>query len=162
MMRNDQITLLAGNPIRHTAIEPRNLNWAPKTYHHSMDIYLKDSNAYGNVYFARYFEWQGVVRERWFHDCITPDMLVDKGVLITKEAHQNYVGETFAFQRVDCQLNTYAVKQCSIMLLFRFTVGERLISSGHQQIVFANHQKRIQRFPKEILEKMRAYEVQAN
>lgn len=28
---------------------------ANKTFQHTIDIYLKDSNAYANTYFARYF-----------------------------------------------------------------------------------------------------------
>lgn len=57
---------------------------ALKTFHHTIDIYLKDSNAYANTYFSRYFEWQGVCRERWFHRCISADMLQTTGVFITK------------------------------------------------------------------------------
>ena len=29
---------------------------AEMTFHHKISIFLKDSNAYGNTYFARYFE----------------------------------------------------------------------------------------------------------
>ncbi|KFX26324.1 hypothetical protein KR96_24485, partial [Ralstonia solanacearum] len=36
-----------------------------QTFHYAFDIYLKDSSAFANTYFARYFEWQGVMRERW-------------------------------------------------------------------------------------------------
>jgi enediyne core biosynthesis thioesterase len=36
-----------------------------------------------------------------------------------------------------------------------------LASSGYQQIVFARHDKRIQRLPEEVLVKMREYELQS-
>lgn len=129
-----------------------------KTFHYFIDVCLKDSNAYGNTYFARYFEWQGVCRERWFYDCISADMLQSLGVFITKDAHQEYVHETFPFQQVDCEVNTFAIKQCSFSLLFRFYVGRKLVAKGHQQIVFANKEKRITRLPEDILEKIRQYE----
>lgn len=129
-----------------------------KTFRYSIDICLKDSNAYGNTYFARYFEWQGVCRERWFYECISADMLQSLGVFITKDAHQEYVHETFPFQRVDCEVNTFAIKQCSFSLLFRFYVGGKLAAKGYQQIVFANKEKRIARLPDDILEKIREYE----
>ncbi len=74
----------------------------PKTFRHSIDVYLKDSNATGNVYFSRYFEWHGICREKWFFECISADMLAPLCVFVTKEAQQKYVHETFAFQRVDC------------------------------------------------------------
>ncbi|MDI1270064.1 MAG: acyl-CoA thioesterase [Polaromonas sp.] len=132
---------------------------ASKTFHHTIDIYLKDSNAYANTYFSRYFEWQGVCRERWFHRCISADMLQASGVFITKCAHQDYVHETFPFQAVDCRLNTFEVRQCSFYLLFQFMVDGKLVSTGYQQVVFASHDKRIQRLPEDILRKVREYEL---
>lgn len=130
----------------------------PLTFHHSIDIYLKDSNAYTNTYFSRYFEWQGVCRERWFHQCIQADMLQKQGVFITKRAHQEYVQETFPFQTVACKLNTFEVKQCSFYLLFQFLVEGSVVSTGYQQIVYASHEKRIQRLPEDVLAKVRRYE----
>jgi enediyne core biosynthesis thioesterase len=130
-----------------------------QTFEHSIDIYLKESNAYGNTYFARYFEWQGVCRERWFHRCISADMLQTQGVFITKCAHQNYLQETFPFQTVHCEVNTHEVKSCSFYLLFRFSVDGQEVSKGYQQIVFASHDKRIQRLPAHIIKAVQAYEV---
>lgn len=130
-----------------------------RTFHHKVDIYLKDSNAYANTYFSRYFEWQGICRERWFYQCISPDMLQSTGVFITKRAHQEYVHETFPFQTVDCQLNTYEVKQCSFYLLFQFFLAGTVASTGYQQIVFARHDKRIQRLPDDVLRKIKEYEL---
>ena len=130
-----------------------------KTFRHTIDIYLKDSNAYANTYFSRYFEWQGVCRERWFHQCISADMLQPLGVFITKRAHQEYVQETFPFQSVECQLNTFEVKQCSFYLMFQFLVEGQIVSNGYQQLVFASQDKRIQRLPEHVLHKLREYEV---
>jgi enediyne core biosynthesis thioesterase len=130
-----------------------------QTFEHNIDIYLKESNAYGNTYFARYFEWQGVCRERWFHRCVSADMLQNIGVFITKRAHQEYLHETFPFQTVQCEVNTYEVNSCSFYLLFRFLVDGKPVSHGYQQIVFASHDKRIQRLPEHILKKVRTYEL---
>lgn len=129
-----------------------------KTFRYSIDVCLKDSNAYGNIYFARYFEWQGVCRERWFHDCVSMSMLQDLGVFITKDAHQEYIHETFPFQQVDCEVNTFAIKQCSFSLMFRFYVAGCLVAKGYQQIVFANHDKKIIRLPDDVLDKIRQYQ----
>ena len=131
----------------------------PLTFRHTIDIYLKDSNAYGNTYFARYFEWQGICRERWLQQCIASDMLQTQGVLVTKNAHLDYVRETFPFQAVQCELNTEDVKNCSLKLVFRFTVAGNVVCTGYQQIVFTTHDKRIQRIPSHILDKVRQYEV---
>ena len=133
--------------------------WAERTFVHDIETYLKDSNAYTNIYFSRYFEWQGVCRERWFQHHITRDMLQDEGVLITKAAHNDYIHEAFPFQTVTCMLNTYKVRKCSFTLIFRFFIEGKLSSMGYQQIVFADHQKRIRRFPEFILRKVRLYEL---
>lgn len=130
---------------------------APRTFVHSLTIFLKDSNAYGNTYFARYFEWQGVCRERWFFECIAPDMLQAEGVFITKHAQQDYVHETFPFQEISCELNAYDVRKCSFWLEFRFFSGGELVSVGRQQIVFANHKKVISALPKHVINKIRQY-----
>lgn len=134
-------------------------NWARKTFSHQIDTYLKDSNAYTNIYFSRYFEWQGVCREHWFQRHITRDMLQNEGVLITKTAHNDYISEAFPFQTVTCKMNSYRVKNCSFYLIFRFFIEGRLASMGYQQIVFADHNKRITRFPEFILKKVRQYEI---
>jgi enediyne biosynthesis thioesterase len=143
------------------AIFPHAYPWVEqtKTFKNSIDIYLKDSNATGNVYFARYFEWQGICREKWFFECIAADMLQTIGVFITKEAQQSFMHETYAFQKVECEVNTYAIRQCSFSLLFKFFVAGELVSVGHQQIVFANLNKKIARLPAHIIEKIRQYEV---
>jgi enediyne core biosynthesis thioesterase len=141
---------------------PTKLVSEPLTFQHSIDIYLKESNAYGNTYFARYFEWQGICRERWFHRCIAADLLQSQGVFITKRAHQDYMLETFPFQTVDCEVNTFEVKSCSFYLLFRFLVEGSVVSRGYQQIVFATHDKRIQRLPAHVLKMVQSYEVSAN
>jgi acyl-CoA thioesterase FadM len=130
---------------------------AARTFQHQIDIYLKDSNAYANTYFSRYFEC--VCRERWFHTCISADMLQGQGVFITKRAHQEYLHETFPFQTVDCRLNTFEVKFCSFYLLFQFIVEGNPVANGYQQIVFASHDKRIKRLPDVVLAKMKEYEV---
>ncbi|WP_144110352.1 acyl-CoA thioesterase [Paraburkholderia sp. BCC1886] len=132
---------------------------SPKTFQHSFDIYLKDSNAFMNTYFSRYFEWQGVCRERWFHECIHNDLLGSDGMFVTKRAHQEYVHETFPFQRVDCFLNTVQVRHCSAYLLFRFCVDGREVSRGYQQILYSGRDRKIRRFPDGIVERVKEYEL---
>lgn len=133
-MLSEAITTTVGSRL---STAPRALSQVGlnKTFKHTIDIYLKDSNAYANTYFARYFEWQGICRERWFFQCISQDMLQTQGVFVTKRAHPEYVQETFPFQSVECRLNTFDVKQCSFYLLFEFLVAGDIVPSGYQQIV---------------------------
>jgi len=130
----------------------------PKTYHQKFETSLKHSNATQNVYFSNFFEWQGSARERWFYECISSDMLQDQGVFITKQAHNNFIREAFPFQTVHCELNSFDIQKCSFYLLFRFYIDGELASSGYQQIVFANKEKRIARLPEAVLKKIRSFE----
>lgn len=160
MLSTNQVT----GPIPHVlgiALAPGEIADPGRTFRHTFDIYLKDSNAYTNTYFSRYFEWQGVCRERWFHQCISADMLQSQGVFITKRAHTEYLQETYPFQSVECELNAWDVKHCSFYLLFRFSVGQSIVATGFQQIVFARHDKRIQRLPSEVLDRIREFEIRS-
>jgi enediyne biosynthesis thioesterase len=130
---------------------------AALTVFHTLSIYLKDSNAYGNTYFARYFEWQGICRERWFFECIARDMLQGEGVFITKHAQQDYLQETFPFQDVQCELNAYGIRRCSFWLEFRFFANGKPVSVGRQQIVFAGHDKQIKALPPLVLQNIARY-----
>lgn len=129
-----------------------------KTYHQKFETNLKHSNATQNVYFSNFFEWQGAARERWFFECISEDMLQDQGVFITKQAHNNFIKEAFPFQTVHCELNSFDIQKCSFHLLFRFFINGELASSGYQQIVFANKQKRIAKLPESIIAKIKSFE----
>lgn len=135
---------------------PRNA--APLTFRHALVVTLKDSNAYGNTYFARHFEWQGICRERWFHDCVAPDMLQTEGVFITKHAEQDYLRETFPFDQVDCEMHVADLRRCSFWLEFRFFAHGRLVARGRQQIVFADHGRNIRALPDDVVRKVRRYE----
>jgi enediyne biosynthesis thioesterase len=130
---------------------------AAQTFHHHLTIYLKDSNAYGNTYFARYFEWQGICREKWFYECISRDMLQQEGVFITKHAQQDYLLETFPFQEITCEVNAYDVKRCSFWLEFRFYANGNPVSVGRQQIVFASHTKQIKALPELVIKRIKRY-----
>lgn len=141
-----------------TAPDPGPAPQAGQTFSHALTVYLKDSNAYGNTYFARHFEWQGICRERWFFECIARDMLQDEGVFITKRAEQDYLQESFPFQDVHCELNSYAVRKCSFWLEFRFYCGGQPIATGRQQIVFASRDRQIKALPETVLKRIRRYQ----
>ena len=89
-----------------------------QTYEYVFETSLKHTNATQNIYFSNYVEWQGIVRERWFFNCIDNDMLQSEGVFVTKEVHQFYVKEGLPFTTVSCRLNTFRIQRCG----FRFTV----------------------------------------
>ncbi len=132
-----------------------------KTFDLSVDVFLKDCCPYQNVYFSRYLEWQGMCRERFLAERILPEVAFD-GIFLTKCAHQEFLDETYAFQRISVLLNTFQVRHCSSFLLFRFMVEETLIGAGYQQIVCAGVDRQITRFPDEIYRRAKEYEIASN
>jgi acyl-CoA thioesterase FadM len=130
-----------------------------KTFELDVDVYLKDVCPYQNTYFSRYLEWQGMCRERFLAEKILAGINFD-GIFLTKCAHQEYIDETFAFQRIKVLLNTFQLKMASSFLLFRFVVDDKLVSAGYQQIVCAGHDRQIARFPDIVFERAREYEIQ--
>jgi acyl-CoA thioesterase FadM len=129
-----------------------------QTFELPIDVYLKDVCPYQNTYFSRYLEWQGMCRERFLAEKLLAGSTFN-GIFLTKCCHQEYIDETYAFQRVRVLLNTFQVKQCSSFLLFRFVVDEKLISVGYQQIVCAGFDRQIQRLPAEIVEQAKKFEI---
>ena len=147
----------AANPdfIRMELIEGRPER---KTYSNEFFASLKQSNATQNIYFSNYIEWQGAVRERWFFENISSDMLQQQGVFVTKRVEHNYLREGFPFQTVRCDLNVRDIQKCSFTLVFKFYIGAELIGEGKQKIAFLDHQKKLARLPKTALDKIRLFE----
>lgn len=132
------------------------------TYQQEINPYLKDSNSYGNIYFSRYFEWQGMCREMWFCEHIFPNMFELKGAFVTKYAHNDYEMEVLPFQKIRCLLNTRHVKRASFELIFRFYNIETrlLVSKGSQKIAFMDaNGKKLIKLPADILERVKLYEI---
>ncbi|MDH4274036.1 MAG: thioesterase family protein [Gammaproteobacteria bacterium] len=153
-MINSVMSLLPINTVIQTRAEP------VLTYQHEIVPYLKESNAYGNIYFSRYFEWQGMCREMWFCECIFPNMFEIKGALVTKFAHNDYEQELFPFQKIICLLNSANVRRTSFELMFRFYSRDtnQLVARGTQKIGLVDtNSKRPIKIPTEILEKIRRY-----
>ncbi len=92
----------------------------PNTFKHEFELYLKDSNAYGNIYFAKHFEWQGVLREAWFSKCIFENMLALEGAFITKTAHIDYMAPVYPFESVTGVLCVENFKKVSFELKTEF------------------------------------------
>jgi len=129
-----------------------------KTFDLSVDVFLKDCCPYQNTYFSRYLEWQGMCRERFLAEKLLAGSAFD-GIFLTKCAHQEFLDETYAFQRIKVLLNTFQVRQCSSFLLFRFMVEDKLVGAGYQQIVCAGVDRQITRLPDEIYHRAKEYEI---
>jgi enediyne biosynthesis thioesterase len=125
-------------------------------------VYLSDTNAFGNTYFAKYFEWQGMAREAFVKRCLVPNFqqMVSTGIkLITTEAHHTYKHETVVYDRVVIQLKVGPRKRSTVELLFKFSNKETgaLIGHGRQVIAFANAKGKLIRVPEIIAQNIKPF-----
>ncbi len=132
-----------------------------QTYRYELTPFLKDSNAYGNIYFARYFEWQGICREMWFTECIYSNMFEMDGAFLTRAAHNDFVQEVLPFQKIHCELNIRNLKKTSFDLIFKFSNEKNVIvSKGYQTVVYTDSlTKRIKKLPLDVAAKVKSYQL---
>ena len=117
----------------------RKFNKRGKEFVFPLTVYLSDTNAVGNVYFAQYFIWQGKVREDWFKWVIGDDfeIFMKTYKMITVEAHHKYKYECLAFDEVEIGFQVEFTKMCVLTTFnFRFKNTKKLIGIGHQKIAF--------------------------
>lgn len=102
-------------------------------------------------------------REAWFSECIFENMFELDGVFITKQAHNEYKGETYPFQKLKCEVSTRNIKNASFDVVFKFFDADSgtLVSEGYQTIVYATKNKKIQRLENHILNRIRQYQQAA-
>ncbi|MCX5751666.1 MAG: thioesterase family protein [Candidatus Saganbacteria bacterium] len=124
-------------------------------------VYLCDTNAFGNVYFAKFFEWQGMAREAFFREVMpNPNFLIDTHThLITVKAAVEYKQEAYLYDDVEIALVVVAVKHASADMVFTYRKqkDKSVLAKGYQTVAFADQKGNFIRIPPEIIEKARPY-----
>jgi acyl-CoA thioesterase FadM len=119
-------------------------------------VYLTDTNATGNTYFANYFDWQGMVREE-FVRFIMPncETFFQSGIkLITLEASMKYYYESVLFDNLLIKMKIGELKRTNVELVFNFFNEKtgKLLSEGRQRIAFATLAGRYIPVPMELIQ----------
>lgn len=124
-------------------------------------VYLADTNAFTNAYFAKYFEWQGMTREAFFRKIMpNQNFLIDTGTrLITVRAAVEYKHEVFLYDDIEIGLKVGAVKGVSTDLIFTYRKKSdgTIFAMGYQTIAFADKNGVFTKIPKEIVDNARPY-----
>lgn len=115
-------------------------------------VYLSDTNAEGNVYFAKYYEWQGHAREEFYRRFFPVDIWKSGLKLITVNASMDYKKETFLYDEVSIEVKIANIKHMSLELLFRYInkKNDALIALGKQCIAFADSAGKLIEIPPQI------------
>jgi len=117
-------------------------------------VYLTDTNAEGNTYFSRYFDWQGMAREEFVRTNV-PGLvaILQLGVkMITVEAYLHFIQETFLYDEILIDVKTSNIKKASLDLIFTYTSKKtnQLIAKGRQKLAFADATGKLIPIPEEI------------
>lgn len=116
-----------------------------QSFHFTVKVYLKDTNIFGNVYFARYFDWQGMAREEFFNKIVPePNFLLKKNIkLITIEAYIKYLKEALLFDTIQIKVIPCNIRNTTFELIFKYIkIGQdELIAEGRQKIGFTEDNK---------------------
>jgi len=127
-------------------------------------VYLTDTNIFGNAYFARYFDWQGMTREEFFKQIIQDyDKFMQLGIkFVTLEASIKYHHEVTLFDKVIIKAKPDNIRITTFDLLFTYLNGKtcQLVAEGKQKIGFVNSVGKVIPIPKELREGWRRFKVQ--
>lgn len=111
-------------------------------FEHVHTVTFGDTNATGNVYFARLFEWQGTVRELFLVGH-APEVLAALGAeisLVTVSASAQFLAELWPFDRVAIRLKADDPVQNRMRMRFDYwRVGgeiEELVATSEQTVAW--------------------------
>jgi acyl-CoA thioesterase FadM len=129
-------------------------------------VYLTDTNAEGNTYFSRYFDWQGMAREEFVRTNV-PGLvaILQLGVkMITVEAYLHFIQETFLYDEILIDVKTSNIKKASLDLIFTYTSKKtnQLIAKGRQKLAFADAAGKLIPIPEEIRKNAMYFLVKEN
>jgi YbgC/YbaW family acyl-CoA thioester hydrolase len=118
-------------------------------------VYLTDTNSFGNVYFARYFDWQGMAREDFFRHLVQDyQKLIQAGIkFVTIEATIKFHSETVLFDEVVIKVKPENIKTVTFDLIFTYINKKtnQLIAIGKQKIGFVDSEGAIIKIPMELV-----------
>jgi YbgC/YbaW family acyl-CoA thioester hydrolase len=124
-------------------------------------VYLSDINIQGGVYFARFFDWQGMAREEFFRVAVPiQEAFFSAGYqLLTVEAAIEYKSPARLYDEIEIAISIGWLKRASAELRFTFDhreTGERL-ALGRQVIACADRNGKIIAAPQGIKDLLVAY-----
>ncbi|MFA5068669.1 MAG: thioesterase family protein [Candidatus Omnitrophota bacterium] len=127
---------------------------AKKNFSINIRVYLRDTNLFGNVYFANYFYWQGVAREEFFRQ-VTPDPMffINKKIkMVTIEASMKFKKEALLFDDIEIKVEVKNPKITTFELIFTFVnkVTNEIHGEGRQKIGFVGQNGSVIPIPPEI------------
>ena len=123
-------------------------------------VFVADTNCFGTVYFARYFEWQGRAREAFFRAVIPNfQQLIEQGYrLLTVEASMRYARELRLFEALTIAIDVVELKEASVVLRLAFLRDhEEPAGLGRQRLVLIDGTGRPTAIPDDVRVRLQAH-----
>jgi acyl-CoA thioesterase FadM len=127
-------------------------------------VTVGDTNEFGGVYFAKYFERQGYCRDRFLETEARGaiDELRERGLaLVTVNCACEYYSEVSRSDKICIRMYLEALKTSSLELSFDYVRGSDLVARGAQLVALKahNHEHANISFPKSLLLAIQRYSV---
>lgn len=115
----------------------------PLLCEHSVETSLQNANVVGNIYFANYSAWQGLVRDRYFHR-LAPEYFRgtgEGGELLCLRCRVDHLREAMPFDRIAITMALKSLHRCHATFYFEYfqenPEGPRLkLATGRQDVVW--------------------------
>ena len=136
-----------------------------ESFRYDTRVFVADTNCFGTVYFARYFEWQGRAREAFFR-AVVPNFqeLLDAGYrLLTVKALMRYRKELCLFDPLTITIEILELHHTTVVLHFTFFRDEREpIGIGRQRLVLTDREGQPVKIPEDVRQRLQAYLAVSN
>ena len=147
---------------RETNIKRRVYDRRTKTFLYERTIHLGDTNLFGSVYFARYFDFQGEAREeflQYFMGDDLPILMAQKCGLVTVDARCQYHHPLFVYDQVTILLQVPIIKKAKFKLSFEIQCKpKKTCAHAEQWIGFTNQLGKPIPIPDIVLKNLRKYQ----
>lgn len=126
-------------------------------------ITFKDTNAFGNVYFSNYIEYQGEIREKFLLSAF-PDInkffTERKLRLVTIDVYNKFIssayfGDTLLIELTTSDLNAAT---CKLNINFKKKATGEMVGEGYQRLVIVNSKGKAIRVPEILRELLDFYQ----
>jgi YbgC/YbaW family acyl-CoA thioester hydrolase len=111
---------------------PRQFDRRAKVFHFKRKIYLTDTNAFQNVYFAQYFDFMGEAREELLKYILgenTSAFIETRIILLTLETSLKYKASSFLFDVIRVEVSLDKISKTKIYLNFRiYNITQKAVS----------------------------------
>lgn len=130
----------------------RNYDRRERAFLYHRTVHLSDTNAFGSVYFARFFEFQGEAREEFllfFLGADFPAFLEQGYNLVTVNAECKYGAPLYLYDDVLVKLQVSKLSRTKLHLKFEIVrlSDQSIAATGSQTIGFLTSEGKISRVP---------------